>query len=320
MHRLSVSSAVLALWLPLQAAASCGSAFCSVNTSWDAHGAWFEPGARFDLRYEYIRQDQPRTGTRDVAVGEIPAHHDEVLTLNRNLIGALDYTFSPDWAVNVLLPLVDRDHQHIHNHHGAKLEDSWSFTELGDARVLFRHRLGSWENHDVHTVGTAGVNFGLKLPTGSTDVTNASGDFAERTLQPGSGTTDLLAGAYYSMDLPEKDWSWFVQGLAQLPLNSHDEFKPGDRFTLDLGVRRALGDRFALMLQVNALWKGRDSGNQAEPEDSGGKFVFLSPGLSYAFSRTMQAYAFVQLPLYQNVNGVQLVANRAFAVGLSARF
>jgi hypothetical protein len=61
-----------------------------------------------------MRQDQPRSGTRDLAVGEIPAHHDEVLTLNRNLIGALDYTFSPDWAVNLLVPLVDRDHRHIH--------------------------------------------------------------------------------------------------------------------------------------------------------------------------------------------------------------
>jgi hypothetical protein len=122
------------------------------------------------------------------------------------------------------------------------------------------------------------------------------------------------------MDLPQKDWSWFVQGLAQLPLDSHDEFKPGNRLTLDAGVRRAVSDRLALMLQVNALWKGRDSGTQAEPDDSGGKFLFLSPGLSYAFSRTLQAYAFVQLPLYQYVNGVQLVADRAFAVGLSARF
>jgi hypothetical protein len=310
----------MALWLPLQAAASCGSAFCSVNTSWDAHGAWFEPGARFDLRYEYIRQDQPRTGTRDLAVGEIRHHHDEVLTVNRNLIGALDYTFTPDWAVNVLLPMVDREHQHIHNHGGGQIEESWSFTEPGDARVLFRRRLGTWENQEAHTVGTGGVNFGLKLPTGKTDVANADGDLAERTLQPGTGTTDLLLGGYYSMDLPDKDWSWFVQGLAQLPVNTHDDYKPGNRITLDAGVRRALGDRVALMLQANYLFKGHDHGLQAEPEDSGGKFLFFSPGLSYAFNREFQAYGFVQLPLYQDVRGVQLVADYAVTVGFSVRF
>src|SRR3954471_7546997 len=122
MNKFLVAGALICA--PLTAAASCGSAFCTINTSWDAHGAWLEQGARLDLRYEYIRQDQPRTGTRDLAVGEVPAHHDEVLTLNRNLVGALDYTFSPDWAVNVQVPVVDREHQHIHNHQGAQLEES----------------------------------------------------------------------------------------------------------------------------------------------------------------------------------------------------
>lgn len=32
------------------AVASCGSAFCSVNTNWDLHSAVSEPGARVDLR------------------------------------------------------------------------------------------------------------------------------------------------------------------------------------------------------------------------------------------------------------------------------
>src|SRR5690349_13681074 len=93
---------------PITAAASCGSAFCTINTSWDAHGAWLEPGWSVDLRYESIRQDQPRTGTRDVGVGEVRRDHDEVRTDNRNFIGALDYTFDQDWGVNLLVPLVER--------------------------------------------------------------------------------------------------------------------------------------------------------------------------------------------------------------------
>jgi hypothetical protein len=42
--------------------------------------------------------------------------------------------------------------------------------------------------------------------------------------------------------------------------------------------------------------------------------------VSYAFTRTLQAYGFVQLPIYQDVNGVQLVAKYAFAAGLNVRF
>jgi hypothetical protein len=310
----------LALLLPTQASASCGSAFCTVNTSWDVHGAWLEPGARLDLRFESIKQDQPRAGRKDVAVGEIPRHHDEVLTENRNLVGTFDYTFDQDWGLNAQLPLVHRHHEHIHNHMGEQIPEAWTFNGLGDARVLLRRRLATFEDQDKHTIGTAGFNFGLKLPTGQTNVRNGDGDEAERTLQPGSGTTDFLVGAYYSKDLPERNWSWFVQGLAQLPMYEYNDYRPGHRFTLDAGTRYAWGDRLGLLLQANYLFKARDQGLEAEPEDSGGKFLFVSPGVSYALNRQVQAYGFLQLPVYQDVNGVQLVARYAIAVGLNTRF
>ena len=308
------------LFAPLTAAASCGSAFCTINTSWDAHGAWLEPGARFDLRYEYIRQDQPRSGTRNVSVGEIPHDHDEVLTMNRNLVGTLDYTLDQDWGVNVLVPMVERQHEHLQNEAGGPVPESWQFTELGDVRLMARRRLATRVDADASSVATTGIDFGLKLPTGRTDVRNAEGELAERTLQPGSGTTDAVLGAYYSRHLPLRSVSWFVQALAQLPLDSHDEYRPGNRLGADAGLRYDAGDRLGLLVQVNTLFKARDRGAQAEPEDTGGKFLFLSPGVSYAFTGQLQAYAFVQLPAYQNVNGVQLVPRYAFAMGANARF
>jgi len=303
---------------PLTAAASCGSAFCTINTSWDAHSGWLEPGARFDLRYEYIQQDQPRSGTRSVAVGEIPRDHDEIKTINRNLFGTFDYTFNQDWGVNVLLPIVDRYHQHF-DHDEGELQ-TWRFTELGDIRVMGRRRLSTSENTDSHTIGTSGVNFGLKLPTGKTDVANAEGERAERSLQPGTGTTDAVLGAYHSHQIPLKNFSWFAQALVQLPMNSHEDFKPGRRFQLDAGGRYAVGDKLGLLLQANTLFKGRDTGAHADNEDSGGKFVFLSPGVSYAFTPKGQAYAFFQAPIYQSVNGVQLGVHYAAVVGLNFRF
>jgi hypothetical protein len=89
---------------------------------------------------------------------------------------------------------------------------------------------------------------------------------------------------------------------------------------LDAGTRYAWGDRVGLLLQANYLFKARDQGLEAEPEDSGGKFLFVSPGVSYAFSRAVQGYGFVQLPVYQDVNGVQLVPRYAIAFGVNMRF
>jgi hypothetical protein len=289
-----------------------------VNTNWSVQGVWIEPGPRVDFRYEYIDQDQPMSGSKRVGVGEIPAHHDEVKTINRNLFATIDYGFTPEWGMSVVIPYVDRFHEHIHNHHGEKLVEQWDFHDLGDVRVQ-----GRWQTvvaADERRAAFAGVTAGLKLPTGKRDVANDEGEVAERTLQPGTGTTDLVAAAYYRQALPMTGSSWFVQAGAQIALNSRDEFKPGNQYGADAGYRYDVNDRFAAMLQLNYRYKSRDKGAQAEPEDSGGQAVTASPGLSFALTPRVQAYAFAQLPLWQHVNGVQLTSDWSVAAGVSAQF
>jgi hypothetical protein len=299
--------------------ATCGAAFCTVNTNWDVHGAWGEPGLRVDLRYEYVNQDQPRAGSDKVSVGQVPRHHDEVYTKNRNWLASADYTFNADWGVTAALPVVDRAHNHLHNHRGAQLPESWDFTSAGDLRVLGRYRLAAFEGK-APSLANAGVNFGLKLPTGRHDVRNGDGELAERTLQPGTGTTDALLGAYFAQLFPASDLSWFVQALVQQPLNSRDQYRPGTRVGLDAGLRYDPNEHVGLLLQINALYRGRDSGTNAEPHDSGGNSLWLSPGVNFGITSDIRAYVFVQLPLYQYVNGVQLTADRGWVAGLSARF
>src|SRR6476620_1254919 len=95
---------------PIAANASCGAAFCTVNTNWTSESAMTSAGSSFDLRYEYIKQDQPRSGTDKVAVGQISHHHDEVETLNRNLVATYNRTFESGWGLSVTTPIADRDH------------------------------------------------------------------------------------------------------------------------------------------------------------------------------------------------------------------
>ena len=291
-----------------------------VDTQWSMQGVDASAGTRLDLRYEYINQDRLQNGRAKIGVGEISRDHDEVSTLNRNYVGTLDHSFDASWGINVALPVVSREHHHImNNDDGTQTPESWKFNELGDIRVLGRYQFAPTESAE-HALGQWGLYFGAKLPTGSHTVTNEEGETAERTLQPGTGTTDALAGAFVRRALPLKDMSWFGQALVQFPLNTKDDYKPGKRLSVDTGVRYESSERLALLLQANLLFRGRDSGDQAEPEDSGGKSLWISPGISYALTKNIQAYGFVQLPLYQYVNGVQLVAERSFVFGISTRF
>jgi hypothetical protein len=306
---------IFTLFAASSAEASCGAAFCPINTQWNTQGVWTEPGWRADLRYEYIPQNQPRSGSDAISVGEIPHHHDEVKTINRNMLATMEYSFANSWGVTASLPVADRNHIHIHNHGGGQLLEQWDFTEIGDVQVMGRYQFNGWNQPYVF-----GVYFGAKLPTGKFDVKNDDGDLAERSLQPGTGTTDALLGFYIRENFLQYKTSVFAQAIAQLPLNERDEYRPGEKLSVDFGARYDMTRRLSLMLQFNGQYKWKDSGLNAEPDDSGGYTISLSPGISYGLTEAAQIYGFVQKPLYQHVNGVQLTPDWSAVTGISLHF
>ena len=115
-----------------------------------------------------------------------------------------------------------------------------------------------------------------------------------------------MLGGYYSAPGMHLDSSWFVQALYQQAVSTKEEYKPGNQFQLNAGYRYPLGNDLQALLQVNSSIKGRDSGANAEPDLSGSKSVFLSPGLIYSVTHDSQLYSFVQLPIYRYYNGTQL--------------
>ena len=295
------------------AQASCGAAFCAASNDWLSLTQGVTQGWRVWGQVEYLKQDQLRAGTKKISADEITSHHEEVKTLNRNALLGLEYGFAPDWSVGLVLPYSNRDHLHIHRHHGTPIPEAWQFDEIGDARLTLRHQPAN-----QHANATSwSLQGGLKLPTGRTDVRNADGDEAERSVQSGSGTTDLLLGgglAYAPLSLPG---SLFSNLTLQAPINEKDGFRPGWRVGVQAGWLIPVSGKLDLILQGNLLYVGRDRGVNAEPDDSGRTEAALVPALAYAWSRKLSVYGQLELPLYQNVNGVQLTHDYAVSLGLS---
>jgi hypothetical protein len=302
---------------PLVANATCGGEFCSLNTDWDIQGVASKPGVRLDVRAEYINLDQLRHGTSKTRpAGEVD-EHDELRTINRNYLATLDWNINPTWGVTVKMPLVDRAHKHVHNEDdglgGVEPElEKWDFSGLGDIQALGRYRFYADNKQN------AGIRFGLQLPTGSIKKSNSEGEVAERTLQPGTGSVDTLLGAYYNRF--DGNLSWFAQGTWQQSVHQRDDFKPGRKLSADLGMSYNATPDFSLMLQLNAQHKSRDSGANAEPADSGGHTISVSPGVAYRVTGNTRVYGFVQKPIVQYVRGTQLTPDWSLAVGLSTQF
>ena len=294
------------LYTSASAHASCGSSFCSMNTNWDTQGLVNEGGLRIDLRYSYAKADTPRVGSSKVAK---PSPTDPALlgvevenmrTINQLLNLDFDYAINRQWSVMVGLPVVMRDHAHQIGDPTLTIVEQNRFTELGDVRVA-----GNYKFDFSDRMAGSGIRFGLKLPTGKAnwEFVPGSGIPAEGGLQPGSGSTDLILGAYYYQEVANSPYGWFVSGQLQTATKTRDDYRPGNEASLDLGLHYALSPSLTGLLQLNANSKERDSGNgiKVNPH-SGVRSLNLSPGLSFAVTPRTRLYGFVQLPLYQYAN------------------
>lgn len=306
--------------------AGCGSSFCSVNTHWDTQGLVNDDGLRIDLRYSYAKADTPRSGSSVVAKPSatdpalVGAEVENMRTINETLNMDFDYAINNKWNIAVDLPLVMRDHAHQIGDPTLTIIEQRKFSQLGDLRVVGNYKFDSDEHH-----AGSGVRFGLKLPSGNTNLDMVPGKPMERALQPGSGSTDAILGTYYHHDLANSSWGWFVSGQLQTALGIRDNYHPGNDVALDIGAHHTLTPVLNGLLQLNAHFKERDSGLTADPH-SGGYSLNFSPGLSYAVARRTNLYGFVQLPLYQYANPDpvlpygQLTAPWSLSLGLSQAF
>jgi hypothetical protein len=301
-----------------QAALACSSCGCSLNSDWASQGYTVSSGWSVDLKSNYYGQSQLRRGSSSVDRGGITLPADQEIqlkTINRELLLGIDYSPSREWGVNLLLPYYDRPHS-------TTMEGETDVTTshsrgLGDVRILARYQGFS---PDL----SWGVQVGLKLPTGrSDDVFDngpAAGEIIDRGLQLGTGTTDLLVGAYKFGNLGAY-LDYFVHGLLQQPLNSHREFKPGSGVTLSVGLRyKTRTDALVPQLQVNVRAEARESGANADVDNSGATRVYLSPGVTFKVTDQLNGFVFVQVPVYQHVNGLQIEPRALSTVGLRYRF
>jgi hypothetical protein len=297
-----------------QACSACG---CTLSSDWASQGLAASGGWRVDLRYDFFEQDQLRSGADSVPRSQFSYPNDNEVqryTINRNTTLALDYSPNKDWGVSVAVPWFDRSHATIAE--GDTQISTSHDRGIGDVRIVGRYQ-------GFNPQRSTGIMFGLKLPTGNFSDTFESGpqqgNIVDRGVQLGTGTTDALLGVYNFGTLAP-DWSYFAQALLTLPLDSRDNFKPGAGFNANLGVRYSASETLVPQLQINARVEKREQGLNADVENSGATLLYLSPGVTWNFSRRFSAYGFVQVPLYQRVNGLQIEATQFVSLGLHYHF
>ena len=313
-----VAAGALLAPVAAEACATCG---CTLSSD-AALGFGVMPGWRLSLEYDYIDQNELRNGTQ--AVTTVPngteLEHD---TLNQYITAGVSYAPNFDWSFQLFAPYVVRSHSTYGTYESSEpLPDlSYaSFAKLGDIRLIANYQ-------GLLSSGDLGVQAGVKLPTGEygTAIHFSSGPLAgqplDASLQPGTGSTDVIVGAYYQRPL-SRSFEFFASAQFQAAVRERldqpgDNYRPGNSTTAIVGLRYEADPRWVPQLQLNLLHKAPDTGALADVQNTAGSVLYMSPGITLQLAHKLIAFGFVQLPVYSNLYGYQLFPHFSASVGLS---
>jgi len=348
-RRVAGAFALIAIAAYPTVALGCATCGCSLSTE-AAMGYSDAPGWRVSFEFDFINQDQLRSGTKSLSSQQVAAINDaggsqevEKQTINRYLTLFVNYIPNPDWDLNLQVPYIDRSHDTYGTATNPLTPDQISgasVDSIGDMRFIVSYQ-GFLPTHNL------GVQLGIALPTGNYGGPNAdhtgivgrhpvafvSGpnsqnpspdNLLDTSLQAGTGATRILVGAYYYQAVSQ-DFDAFVNGqygvaVAHKLNQPGEDYRPGNQVAVSFGARYAENPKIVPQLQVNITYKSPDQGVLADTISTGGTVVYLSPGIGATVADRVQVFAFVQIPLYSRLDGIQLFPHWTASAGVSYSF
>jgi hypothetical protein len=255
------------------------------------------------------------------------------------------YGITNDLTVSLRLPFVRRTN--IYDHHDGDLGDS---AGVGDLSVMGQYRF--FNNRALQM--ESALLFGVKLPTGDTSVSAATGDRFEAEFQPGSGSVDYLLGLAFTKRFGA--WSFDTNVLYQFTNEGVQDTNLGDRFLYNAAVSYRMigftapsgrmnaglpppmyhggpkarhhhheeapvsrGPALDLVLEVNGEWHDNQRANGKSDPNSGGNTIYLSPGLRLSMDR-WSSFLSVGVPIVSEPNGLQPEPDWRILSGMTVNF
>ncbi len=290
--RLRIYSLTLSFFILLPGLASACACGCGVFDVGTGSMLPTGPGGTAWLEYDFMNQGMNWSGGNVASEANNP---DKRIRSDFITAGA-QYMFNRSWGAELEVPYNDR---YFRTSDDAGSGAGVQHSALGDIRIS---GIYSGFSADMST----GLTFGVKLPTGDYTYTGF-----DRDTSLGTGSTDLLLGGYHMGSLTART-TWFADGRLDQPVIVQGQYRPGDEIDAALGAYYKAGSVFGIgiispLLQVIGSQRWRDSGANADSADSGYTRLMISPGVEYHINR-VKFYADIELPVYQTVNGNQLVA------------
>ena len=290
---------ILSLVLP-RAAAACSMCRCS-DPVFSALGEGLYTYGGFQVALDWTRLDQNQGAGPDL---EEQVRNSVVATLSYGwrerltLVAQVPYTFN-------------------HLTEGGEVETA---DGMGDPAFSVYVRLWSSQfNQGLGRRAWISAVVGVKTPWGRNDVTS-DGERLDEHVQPGTGATNLVGGLSGLYLLDER--SSMYASVAYTGTGRNDfGYKYGDNVQANLVYERKLTEWLDGVVELNFLDAKHDQVDRlGVPDlDTGGQTLYITPRVGVNIVRGLVARAAVQIPVWENLNGIQDV-KPAFTAGLTYVF
>lgn len=157
---------------------------------------------------------------------------------------------------------------------------------------------------------------GGKTSWGRNDVTGPDGERADEHSQPGTGSTDVFAGAAFLWMFDPSSTGFASVQYRWTGTNSYG-YRYGRSFLANVACDRRLTPALDAVLELNFRNAGMDRTSDAgdlDP-DTGGSLLYVTPRVLVSLGGGVVARVAVQIPVVRSLNGVQterVVANAGF--------
>lgn len=259
------------------------------------------------LDFDYQDQDHNWSGT-----SQAPAANNTDKEIETHFVTlGVQYLFNPSWGVQAEVPY---DFRKFKTDIGGGTIVTKNWSQLGDIRLK-----GIYTGFLPDL--SAGLTFGLKLPTGSYSY---APDVVDRDTQIGTGSTDFLLGGFFRHNIDKyQQWDCFAQFELDVPALIQAGYRPGTELDTAAGVdyKGLSVGRLHISPVAQMIFSERtgDIGPSAHSDQTGYQRIMLSPGVEFHI-HPVKLYADAEFPVYQNFTGNQVAASVLFKVSLSYMF
>jgi hypothetical protein len=282
---------------------------------------------KFDLtfRMDYTEFEHVSEAEIEARVGQGGEHFDALRRSFLNTV-SLAYGITDDFQVGASIGYYygqDFISGHTHEH---EEEPGGEHEEVNIGHADPNGITDLWLNAKYRILeggpGNLSVLGGIKLPTGRDDVKLDNDHTIEPSSQPGSGSVDYQAGLACSRFLTNR--ITIDASGAYTFRTEHGDFKVGDRADIGLALAYRLTEdirstpTFTVFGEILGVWLDKDEEAGVENDNSGGTFIYLSPGFRVRFNENLYLTAAPAFPVVQDLNGEQVETR--FKLGISLSF